>query len=259
MTSFRLNLPVDIPWKLIDSSPDMMDGVFCDDKSPNPFRSSLAIYAYEPRADELPAELCGDRITYLKVSCTIAGFQPTPNEKGQIIGLLEEASVDYSKIEQVIGEYLGCYGVLLNVSVHPFDDALRGDFDRYPRIIDFEPETRDFYQAATETGEVHTTSVGRVTTGKSFGSVDTTQSSWQGTANASISSEAMARLAGVPVGVGATGTTGQVRTEADQENWNIDTDASRERREMQATTTQLSQMYNLLTGYHSGSNRAQPS
>jgi hypothetical protein len=256
MTNFRLNLPADIPWKLIDSSSDMMDSAFCDNKSPNPFRSSLAIYAYEPNAEELPEELCGDRIAYLKVSCTITGFQPTEKEKGQIVQLLENASVDYSKIEQIVGEYLGCYGVLLNVSVHPFDDELKSDLDKYPRIVDFEPETRDFYQAATETGEVLTSSAGKVTTNKSFGSTDSTQSSWKASANASIAADDMAQLTGIPVGIGANGETGQVRTDTDQENWSIATDASRERKEQQSTTTQLSQMYNLLTGYHSGSNRA---
>src|SRR3954464_4538940 len=81
MTNFRLNLPVDIPWKLIDSSPDMTDRSFCDKRSPNPFRPSLAIYACAPKAEELPEELCGDQIAYLKISCTIAGFQPTEDEK----------------------------------------------------------------------------------------------------------------------------------------------------------------------------------
>ena len=256
VSNFRLNLPVDVPWKFIDSSPDMMDATFCNNKSPSPFKSSLAIYAYEPSADELPDELCGDRITYLKVSCTITGFQPSQDEKEQIVSLLEATEVDYAKIEQIIGEYLGCYGVLVNVSVHPYDEKLKNDFDKYPRIVDFEPKTRDFYQAASETGEVLTTSVGRVTTNKSFGSTDSTQSSWNATAGATISPEAAAELIGVPVGINTTGSTGQVRTETDQQNWNTATDASRERKEHQSTTTQLSQMYNLLTGYHTGSNRA---
>ena len=101
-----------------------------------------------------------------------------------------------------------------------------------------------------------TTSVGRVTTNKSFGSTDSTQSSWNATAGATMSPEAAAEVIGVPVGINTTGNTGGVRTETDQQNWNMATDASRERKELQSTTTQLSQMYNLLTGYHTGSNRA---
>jgi hypothetical protein len=200
--------------------------------------------------------LCGDRITYLKVSCTITGFQPSQDEKEQIVSLLEATEVDYAKIEQIIGEYFGCYGVLLNVSVHPYDEKLKNDFDKYPRIVDFEPKIRDFYQAASETGEVLTTSTGRVTTNKSFGSTESTQSSWNATAGATVSPEAAAEIIGVPVGVSTTGSTGGVRTDTDQQNWSTTTDASRERKELQSTTTQLSQMYNLLTGYHTGSNRA---
>src|SRR5262249_27701997 len=41
-----------------------------------------------------------------------------------------------------------------------------------------------------------------------------------------------------------------------QDTYQVQTDASRERREKNATTTNLSQMYNLLTGYHPGTNRA---
>ena len=251
-----LNLPVDIPWTFIESSSDMMDGTFCNGKSPNPFKSSLAIYAYEPKLDELPQELCGARLTYLKISCTITGYQPTEVEKRQIVRLLEGLEVDYSKIEQIVAEYFGCYGVLLNVSVHPFDNELKKDFDNYPRIIDFEPKTRDFYQAASETGEVLTTSAGKVTTTKSFGSTATTQSSWQAGANASVSAADMKARTGIPVDIGTNASTGQVRTDTDQQNWATTTDASRERKEGQATTTQLNQMYNLLTGYHAGSNRA---
>jgi hypothetical protein len=256
VSNFRLNLPVDIPWKLIDCSADMIDTTFCNAQFPSPFRSSLAIYAYEPKAEELPPELCGDRITYLKVSCTIAGYQPSEDDKDHIVRLLEGTEIDYAVLQQVVDEYFGCYGVLLNVAVHPYDDALQEDLDKYPRIIDFEPKLRDFHQVASETGEVLTTSNGKLATTKSFGSTETTQNSWNAEAGASIPAEGMAALTGVPVGVNTRGSTGHVRTESDQQNWSNVTDASRERKERQATTTELNQMYNLLTGYHTGSNRA---
>src|SRR5439155_1631230 len=44
--------------------------------------------------------------------------------------------------------------------------------------------------------------------------------------------------------------------QTDQDTSTVQVDASRERRENQGTTTSLSQMYNLLTGYHAGTNRA---
>jgi hypothetical protein len=256
MSSFRLDLPIDIPWTLIESSSDVMDVTWCNKRYPPPFRSSIAVYAYQPSADNLPSELCGSHVAYLKISCSISGYQPTGEEKGQIVTLAESLEVDYGDFDKIVDPYLGCYGVLLNVSVHPSDPKLQSKLAKYPRIVDFEPKTRDFYQAASETAEVLTGSVGKVTTNKSFASTDSTQSSWQTTANAKVPAADTAAATGVPVEVGATGTTGQIRTDTDQQNWGVTTDASRERREGQSTTTQLSQMYNLLTGYHAGTNRA---
>lgn len=231
-----------------------MDKTFCDKKMPSPFRSSISLYTYDPKVEDIPEEYskCGKQITYLKVSCSITGYQPTEDEKQKIIDLLASVKgVDYSKIDDITREYFGCYGVLLNVSVHP-DKKDKDNLDKYPHIIDFEPKVRDFYQAATETGEILTSSVSKLSTNKSFGTTDSTQSSW----NAGANVKATIPVEGIPIETGITGSTGQVRTETDQENWGVSTDASRERREGQSTTTQLSQMYNLLTGYHSGTNRA---
>jgi len=260
MSNFRLNLPIDIPWKLVNCSEDMMDKTFCDKKMPSPFRSSISLYTYDPKVEDIPEEYskCGKQITYLKVSCSITGYQPTEEEKQQIIDLLASVKgVDYSKIDDIIREYFGCYGVLLNVSVHP-DKKNKDDLDKYPHIIDFEPKVRDFYQAASETGEILTSSIGRLTTNKSYGTTDSTQSSWNAGSEVSSGIGITDPSSGVGgnIGTKTNANTGQVRTETDQSNWGITTDASRERREGQSTTTQLSQMYNLLTGYHSGTNRA---
>lgn len=58
-----MSLPINIPWRLIAASPDMMDPRFGNKRFPFKWRSSLAIYAYEPKSDELPEDLCGQRIT----------------------------------------------------------------------------------------------------------------------------------------------------------------------------------------------------
>jgi len=55
--------------------------------------------------------------------------------------------------------------------------------------------------------------------------------------------------------VGKAGTS-LANTDTDQSQWAVQADSSRERRETQSTSTQISQMYNLLTGYHVGTNRA---
>lgn len=252
MSTFRFNLPVDIPWTLVDSSRDMMDRTFCNKKYPPPFRSSVALYAYEPKAEELPPEYCGRRVTFLKISCSITGYQPSGSEKDQIVEFLGKFDeVPLSDIDSLTNEYFGCYGVLLNAAVFPFDNELLDNVDQYPRIVDFEPKLRDFYQVASETGEVLSTSFSKVATGKSFGSTDSTQNSWKGNAGVKVPKEV---TGGPEIDLG--GETGQVRTDADQANWGIQTDASRERREGQSTTTQISQMFNLLTGYHAGTNRA---
>jgi hypothetical protein len=48
----------------------MMETTFCDGGFPPPWRSSLAISAYEPSPNDLPKELCNQRITYLKLGLT---------------------------------------------------------------------------------------------------------------------------------------------------------------------------------------------
>jgi hypothetical protein len=119
----------------------------------------------------------------------------------------------------------------------------------YPHIIGFEPQTRDLYQTATDAGEVLTASKSGVNTDKTLAHIDSTESSWSGGVKL-----------GVPIAEGVTGeisgSVSRKRTDTDEDRWQVQTDASRERRETHGTTTQLSQMYNLLTGYHVGTNRA---
>ncbi len=51
-----LNLPINIPWKLIAVSPDMMDTQFCDKDFPLPWRSSLAIEELQREGIEMMVE-----------------------------------------------------------------------------------------------------------------------------------------------------------------------------------------------------------
>lgn len=75
-----LNVPVNVPWKLIGVSEDMMDVDFCDNQFPLEWRSSLALSVFEPDAADLPEDLCEGVITFVKVTCTITGYQPTRGE-----------------------------------------------------------------------------------------------------------------------------------------------------------------------------------
>lgn len=120
--------------------------------------------------------------------------------------------------------------------------------DGYPHITDFEPKTRDLYQAATDQGEILTASNSGVSTGKSFSS---TSSSEMGLGlNASVG----ANVGGVNVSVGGDLTSKWGNTTTDGSTTQID--QSRERRETQGSTTNITQQYNILTGYHAGTNRA---
>ena len=396
MSTQLLNLPINIPWKQIAVSPDMMDTKFCNKKFPFAWRSSLAISAYEPKPEDLPEELCNERITYLKITCSITGYQPTKEEQNQIF--VEFSDIPIEQLLQILEErsYFACYGVLLNVAVFPgakiikkyrdvdinfvqlpledvpnpleissvkFEaegalenhgvdifpeggdnqreldlqkkltvtlppsdqiekvhakvahfgtkvsmEAFKGnnsvgssvaqsdentvhdhelliesqegiervvftvpegsasllefgysvvieetstipeDLKDYPHIIDFEPKMRDLYQAATETGEVLTASNSKVATNKTLTQAESSET------GISVSQQ----LRAGDEQAGASWTQGMTHNwgSTDQDSMSIQTDASRERRETQGTTTQLSQMYNLLTAYHQGTNRA---
>jgi hypothetical protein len=83
MSRQLFNLPTNIPWRQIAVSQDMMDEKFCNKLFPFAWRSSMAISAYEPKPEDLPEELCGDRITYLKITTTIQGIS-LPKKKRRL-------------------------------------------------------------------------------------------------------------------------------------------------------------------------------
>jgi hypothetical protein len=388
------DIPVDVPWTLVAVSPDMMDTTFCDEGYPPPWRSSLAIYAFEPSPGDLPQQLCDQKITYLKVTCSVTGFQPTQQETQELSqlssGALEEPlpTTPGDVPEDFVDPYFACYGALLNVAVFPSTTTIpcsstatptqynfgkqavlpnpfsvaglqfsmaRGanlsvrriparaggvglyiesnqlqidlpvcnnvvlkmwngpqvkgtiavnllsgaplsipltptngvqnipiptsatDFVTqivinetgdncfllglsysvgdcpvtladYPHIIDFEPKTRDLYQAATDQGEILTASNSGVSTGKSF---STTASTEMGLG---LNANVQATVGVVSASVGGELTSKWGNTTTDGSTTQIDN--SRERRETQSTTTNITQQYNMLTGYHAGTNRA---
>jgi hypothetical protein len=412
MASSMLNLPIDIPWKLIAASSDMMDTKFCSKAFPFQWRSSLAISAYEPKPEDLSDELCDQQITYFKVTATITGYQPTATETQEVQTAAGYLPIDLpgadEAFDQILSEYWACYGALLNVAVFPATDPKlngtliavtfapptdpegqkvsnpyqregvifeaqqvannvvvphhdltngwgpvdpsRGDltlpgpdagFHRmritlpapsshveakiviaiaehgaaepdavllrmtaydangevaqdsahgeglqslvvaadgivqleladgdiaveaflveldysrkvtlsdYPHIVDFEPKTRDLYQAATETGEILTASNSELQTGKSY---THSQSSELGLALSS-KSKSGSNGVGSESSSAFTGKWGNT----DQDTQSVAIDSSRDRRERYATTTEVTQLYNVLTGYHVGTNRA---
>jgi hypothetical protein len=104
-----------IPWKVIAASSDMMDVTFDNRRFPFTWRSSLAIAVYEPPADELTAPLCDQRISFVKVTCSLTGYQLAGGESGSIT--FDDMPLE--ELERLTSEYLGCYGALLNVAFFP--------------------------------------------------------------------------------------------------------------------------------------------
>lgn len=254
MAPQMLNIPINIPWKLVSASLDMMDlnpskTAQGQEIAPSPWRTSLAIYAHEPRPEELDEALCNEIITFIKITCSITGYTPSSEDSGDIIDYSSKLDVE---IGRIINDYFACYGVLLNVSVFPrplwVEYILAPPVKKLPRIIDFEPKKRDLYQAATESGEILTGSRNAINTDKSFTSVE--HSEFGVNVGASVP---LGEGPGAPSAqAGVTPKWGQTDTDSHV----FSTETSRERRESEGTTTNITQMYNLLTGYHAGTNRA---
>ncbi len=136
-----LDIPIDVPWKLVAASKDMMDTEFSTMQFPPQWRSCLAIYAYEPRMEDLPEALCDQQITYLKVSCSISGLQGDQADKKEFYDLTRdilkpENGESLIAVKDILNEYFACYGVLLNVSALPyFPESLQPGIKRV--TIDF--------------------------------------------------------------------------------------------------------------------------
>jgi hypothetical protein len=386
MPESTLTLPQETTWKLLAVSPDMMDTQFCNKRFPFRWRSSLAVSAFEPKPEGLSEELCEGRITFLKITATITGYQPSREETAE--GHASFPNVPTEELSRIIDQYFACYGALLNVAVFPnpnrkiVDERIAIDFagqkletllpnpfasggatfeavgqannritdifpvggdgegeldlfeelvvtlpatsrveakvvhfndvgvemeafkgntsigsqaagleqgqihqlviqgegiDRvvfsvpqnraalqefaylgkastpfslieFPHIIDVEPKIRDLVQASSETGEILTSSKSNVKTNKSLTHTDSSETGYKLGATLGLGDEKSKSS--------ITGELNHKNTETEQDNWSVATDASRERQEKEGSTTQISQLYNLLSSYHIGTNRA---
>ena len=255
MSNFKLSLPTDIPWVRKCVSTDMLDRHLCDEKAPYRWRSSIAVFEYEPEAENQTYD--GMVITYLKVSCTITGYQEDPKE----IGLDRKGLRSYWENSPAIKDYLDvleayypCYGAILEVAVGPENEKDTA-LDNYPYFLDFEPKKRELFELVTDTGETMTRSLESVELGKSNTSTNSHEivdidKGWSAAANVQYQG----------VGVGVSGShqyESGTRDVTQEQNQNVrNSDASQEARETQSHTTQLTQMYHQLDSYHLGTNRA---
>jgi hypothetical protein len=138
----EIGYPVEIPWKHLSTSSDMMDTDFSDRSFPLKWKSSMTIFYYEPDLD--PTVLAGRKIVYLKAVCSITGYQVDDNELGvDVRKPLEWDSRVYANFDALIRDYYPCYGALLNFAVFPLKE---NDIKRVPLHHRFR---------AQKTGDVH--------------------------------------------------------------------------------------------------------
>jgi hypothetical protein len=242
--------PQDIPWQLLCTSEDMMDPTWCNRKFPMPWKSSVAISAYEPKAEDLPTPFCAGKITYLKVTVSITGYQPTDEEIKKGYEEFANTPIEVA-LDDIFETYFGCYGVLLNIGLFP-NSAREWNIQDFPKIIAMEPKVRELVQNATESGELLTSSKGSVSTSKSFSSTHTTKTGVSGKIGGKVSGN-VKKIVDIEGSfeMGATGEWGNTISDSTQTNIDNSTDRS----ETQSTSTDIEQMYNLLSAYHLGTNR----
>jgi hypothetical protein len=252
MSISTFSLPVDIPWQRIAFSEDMIDHVACDRLLPLRFRSSVAVFSYEPPADQQRTD--GSIVSYLKVACTISGYQPSGlelriREKLNRSGWTNQDNLEY--LQGLVGHYYACYGAMLEVVVapHPKDKFLLSE---YPYFADFDPKKRELYEMVSETGEVMSRSLEDVNVRLGQTTLQSHEVRDKTTLGAGLSASYM--------GVTASGNVANESGTTDlsqQATENVrTTDAARETRETFSHTTQISQLYHQLDSYHIGTNRA---
>jgi hypothetical protein len=254
MTISTFSVPIDIPWRRIAFSEDMMDKVACDRELPLRWRSSVAIFEYEPPEDQ--QKMDGFIVSYLKVACTITGYQPNDKEI-QIRDRIarsgwsqKEFQPSEVNLSDTIDQYHACYGAMLEVVVAP-PKGDKVELEDYPYFADFDPKKRELYELVTDTGEIMSRSLDDV--GVRHG--QTTSQSHEVRDSMSLG---VSVSAGPKGGPGASAGIEHSTTDLNQrttENVRT-TDAERENRETLSHTTQLSQMYHQLNSYHLGTNRA---
>ncbi len=255
MAATQLNLPVDIPWRRLAFSTDMIDTNFGDLDLPPKWRSSLTAFFHLVPVEDTAENYPEGRLIYLRLSCSVTGFNPNEELRHAAgIGREDDAPDDdqFSTWQAILAEdwastYWPCLGAIVQLAVypHPTDTATPAGF---PFIVDFEPKKRELYETRTDTGEVLSGSSEKLSVGKSNSQTDSSEKS-----------HIVAGEVGVSIpGISATGSYQYTTKKASEAN-TVETrasDSARDRRETTSHSTTISQMYQLFNGYHLGTNRA---
>jgi hypothetical protein len=249
MSTQALSLPLDITWQRLAYSRDMVDTDFGSIDFPPKWRSSLALYAYLVPEEQTAESYPDGRIMYLKLTCSITGWNPNEelhdevdlDTEGDQLDDLQTSTWEAIQSAGWAKTYFPCLGAIAQVAIYPGRSDQAVTVDEFPYIVDFEPKKRELLETATDNSESLAGSSNSVSVQKGTTSVDTTEISVSATAG---------------VGLGSSITAGFKNTSQDTTVNNRNTDTSREDRETKSFTTTFSQMYQVFTGYHLGTNRA---
>lgn len=254
MSAFKLNLPTDIPWQRICVTEDMVDRVVCDAELPPKWHSSIAVFKYVPPDDfQLHP---GYKVSYLKVTATLTGYQPLDEE---IQGEIDWDGLNVGTrdaITELLTSYYPCNGAILQVVVGPHGPKPELPKASYPFFMDFEPKKRELYELATDTKEKQSRSLENINMSKSAGQADSQEVmdiDMGGSTNAGVT---VAGVGGASFGSSSQGQWGTKTLNSNEGMESRTTDSSTEKRETYSFSTQISQMYNQLNSYHIGTNRA---
>lgn len=250
-----LAFPTDIQWRRLCVSPDMLERDVCLREFPPRWRSSVAVFSYEPPEDQQTYP--NYTVVYLKVSCSITGVQNGAEvgaKHPEALGAFNDVYV-IEAFNDVVDRYYGCYGAILEVAVKPAvpaEEFARIPVEGFPYFIDFEPKKREVIELVTDTGE-------RMS--RTEASVGVLKGTTTTEGHEVVDTDTLGVGGGLKVGeVGLGGTFSHAATTKDmtgRQQQNIRTiDNAREMRESFSHTTQLAQMYHQFTGYHVGTNRA---
>jgi hypothetical protein len=254
-----LSLPIDIPWSLIAISQDMYAPTMGMDLPPK-WHPSIAVFSYEPppQPGDPPSD---EKVTYLKVSASITGYQPSGDELDRTLlaGRGPVASLIVNNYEQLSGSYYPAYSALIQVAVFPSSQKT-WDVSLYPYLADFEPKKRELIELATDTNENVTQSGKSVSVRRGSSSTDSIENSHVNRSSSTVGVSGGVSYAGANVQGSYSSTSGTedgTRSSHGSDSLYVtQADASREKRESFSHTTNLSQLYHLLDSYHIGTNRA---
>jgi hypothetical protein len=141
---------------------------------PVKWRSSLAVFYYEPKPDpENPNP--NEITTFLKVISTVTGYQPDPEVDENLLRRYGQIGIKIlQNIDQLTDNYYPAYSALVQLAVFP-QDSENWSIDKYPILTDFKPQKRELIEQSTVTGEFLVGSDSNVNVRKGQTSSDSTE------------------------------------------------------------------------------------